>query len=112
MKTITYQEFVNVELRSGTITKVEEFPRAKKPAFKVWADFGTEIGVLQTSAQITKHYTPQELIGKSIIGCINLGEKNIAGFLSQFLLVGFADINNDICLVTVEPKVPNGQKLC
>jgi len=112
MKTITYQEFVNVELRSGTITKVEEFPRAKKPAFKVWADFGTEIGVLQTSAQITKHYTSQELIGKSIIGCINLGEKNIASFLSQFLLVGFADINNDICLVTVEPKVPNGQKLC
>ncbi|WP_341788522.1 MULTISPECIES: tRNA-binding protein [unclassified Rickettsia] len=109
---ITYKEFENVELRSGTITKVEEFPRAKKPAFKVWADFGAEIGTLQTSAQITKHYTSQELIGKSIVGCVNLGEKNIAGFLSQFLLVGFPDSNNDICLVTIEPKVPNGQKLC
>lgn len=65
---ITYKEFDNVELRSGTITKVEEFPRAKKPAFKVWADFGKEIGILQTSAQITKHYTSQELIGKSIVG--------------------------------------------
>ncbi|HJD66669.1 MAG: tRNA-binding protein [Janthinobacterium lividum] len=109
---ITYKEFENVELRSGTITKVEEFPRAKKPAFKVWADFGAEIGTLQTSAQITKHYTSQELIGKSIVGCVNLGEKNIAGFLSQFLLVGFPDSNNDICLVTIDPKVPNGQKLC
>lgn len=109
---ITYKEFENVELRSGTINKVEEFPRAKKPAFKVWADFGKEIGILQTSAQITKHYTSQELIGKSIVGCVNLGEKNIAGFLSQFLLVGFPDSNNDICLVTIDPKVPNGQKLC
>lgn len=109
---ITYKEFENVELRSGTLTKVEEFPRAKKPAFKVWADFGAEIGTLQTSAQITKHYTSQELIGKSIVGCVNLGEKNIAGFLSQFLLVGFPDSNNDICLVTIDPKVPNGQKLC
>ncbi|WP_256621201.1 tRNA-binding protein [Rickettsia sp. TH2014] len=87
-------------------------PRAKKPAFKVWVDFGIEIGVLQTSAQITKHYTIEKLVGKSIVGCINLGEKNISGVLSQFLLVGFSDINNDICLVTVDPKVPNGQKLC
>ena len=91
---ITYQEFEKVELRSGTIIKVEEFPRAKKPAFKVWADFGTEIRILQTSAQVTKHYTLQELIGKYIVGCVNLGEKNIAGFLSQFLLVGFAYSNN------------------
>ncbi|HJD56210.1 MAG TPA: tRNA-binding protein [Rickettsia endosymbiont of Pyrocoelia pectoralis] len=112
MKTITYEEFEKVELRSGMIIKVEEFPKAKKPAFKVWADFGQKIGLLQTSAQITKHYTPQDLIGKSIVGCVNLGEKNIAGFLSQFLLVGFADNNNDICLVTVDPKVPNGRKLC
>ncbi len=96
MKIITYEEFEQVALRSGTITKVEEFPRAKKPAFKVWADFGKEIGILQTSAQITKHYTPEILIGKSIVGCVNLGEKNIAGFLSQFLLVGFPDNNNDI----------------
>ncbi|ASX27751.1 tRNA-binding protein [Rickettsia sp. MEAM1 (Bemisia tabaci)] len=102
---VTYKEFENVELRSETITKVEEFPRAKKLAFKVWADFGTEIGILQTSAQITKHYTSQELIGKSIVGCVNLGEKNIAGFLSQFLLVGFPDSNNNICLVTIDGTV-------
>ncbi len=110
-RTITYEEFELVDLRSGTIIKVEEFPRAKKPAFKVWADFGSEIGVLQTSAQVTAHYTPGSLLGRSIVGCVNLGEKNIAGFLSQFLLVGFADDEGGICLITVDPKVANGRKL-
>lgn len=111
MATISWQEFENVDLRSGTIVKVEEFPRARKPAFKIWADFGDEIGVLQTSAQVTVHYTPESLLGRSIVGCVNLGEKNIAGFVSQFLLVGFSDENNAICLVTVDPHVPNGKKL-
>jgi len=112
MSTITWEEFEKVNLRSGTIVKVEEFPRAKKPAFKVWADFGPEIGILQTSAQVTVHYTAESLVGRSIVGCVNLGEKNIAGFLSQFLLVGFEDKNGAICLVTTEPKAPNGMKLC
>lgn len=109
--TITYSDFEKVDLRSGTVLKVEEFPRAKKPAFKVWADFGPEIGILQTSAQVTVHYSPETLVGRSIIGCVNLGEKNIAGFLSQFLLVGFEDDKSAICLITVDPKVPNGKKL-
>lgn len=111
MNEITYDEFERVELRSGTIVKVEEFPRAKKPAYKVWADFGPEIGVLQTSAQVTVHYTPENLVGRQIVGCVNLGEKNIAGFVSQFLLVGFSDESGGICLATVDPKVPNGKKL-
>lgn len=111
-KTIEYEDFESVELRSGTIVKVESFPRAKKPAYKIWADFGDKIGVLQTSAQVTTHYTLDSLVGHSIVGCVNLGEKNIAGFLSQFLLVGFPDEKGDICLVTPDPKVPNGQKLC
>lgn len=112
MDTITYADFERVELRSGTVTKVEPFERAKKPAYKVWVDFGPEIGILQTSAQVTVHYTTEKLIGRSVVGCVNLGEKNIAGFMSQFLLVGFADAQGAICLVTVEPAVPNGQKLC
>ena len=112
MTTITYEQFEGVDFRSGTIVKVEPFPRAKKPAFKVWADFGQDIGILQTSAQVTVHYTEQSLIGKQIVGCVNLGEKNIAGFKSQFLLVGFSDENGAICLVTVDPKVSNGQKMC
>lgn len=100
-----------MDLRSGTIVKVEEFPRARKPAYKVWVDFGTELGVLQTSAQITVHYSPELLIGKMVVGCINLGEKNIAGFKSQFLLVGFSDQNGAICLTTIDPRVPNGMKM-
>lgn len=109
--TITYEDFEKVDLRSGTITKVEPFLRAKKPAYKVWVDFGTDMGILQTSAQITIHYQPENLIGKRVIGCVNLGEKNIAGFTSQFLLVGFSDENDAICLATLDGDVPNGERL-
>lgn len=108
---ITYDDFTKVDLRSGTVVKVELFERAKKPAYKVWVDFGLELGVLQTSAQVTVHYTPEALLGRSVVGCVNLGEKNIAGFISQFLLVGFSDVNGAISLITTNPDVPNGQKL-
>jgi tRNA-binding protein len=109
--TISYEAFENVDLRSGTVVKAEPFLRAKKPAYKVWVDFGADIGILQTSAQITVHYTPETLIGRMVIGCINLGEKNIAGFTSQFLLLGFSDHNHSICLATVDPLVANGEKM-
>jgi tRNA-binding protein len=108
---ITLDDFQKVDLRSGTVLKAESFARAQKPAFKVWVDFGPDIGVLQTSAQITQRYKPELLIGRMVIGCVNLGEKNIAGFISQFLLVGFSDDDGSICLATVDPKVPNGKKL-
>lgn len=80
---------LRVNLHSGTIAKAENFPRAKKPAYKIWADFGAEIGGLKTSAQVTLHYVPNDLVGRQIVGCVNLGEKNVAGFKSQFLLVGY-----------------------
>ncbi len=109
--TISYEEFDKVDIRSGTVVNVEPFPRTKKPAYKVWVDFGSEIGIKQTSAQVTVHYTPESLIGRQVAGCINLGDKNIAGFISEFLLVGFPDKDGAICLVTVDPRVPNGMKL-
>lgn len=109
--TISYEEFEKVDLRSGTIVKAEEFSRTKKPAFKIWVDFGDEIGVKQTSAQVTVHYTLDSLLGKQVVGCVNLGTRNIAGFASEFLLVGFPDNNDAVCLITVDPKVPNGKKL-
>jgi tRNA-binding protein len=68
MSNITWEEFEKVDLRSGTIVRVEEFPRAKNPNYKIWADFGSNIGVLQTSAQVTVHYTPSNLMGRSIVG--------------------------------------------
>lgn len=108
---ISYETFESVELRSGTVVKVEPFERAKKPAFKVWVDFGEEWGVRQTSAQVTVHYTLESLVGRQVVGCLNLGTRNIAGFTSEFLLVGFPDADGAVCLVTVDPKVPNGGKL-
>lgn len=111
MMTITYDEFENVNLRSGTIVKAEPFARAKKPAYKIWVDFGDDIGIKQTSAQVTVHYTPESLIGRQVMGCVNLGIKNIAGFTSDFLLVGFPDKDGAICLITVDPPVPNGMKM-
>ena len=111
MTTISYAEFEHVNIRSATIIKAEEFPKARNPSYKIWADFGPEIGVLQTSAQVTVHYTPETLVGKQVAGCVNLGEKNIAGFVSQFLLLGFPDENGAISLISPDPRVPNGQKL-
>ena len=111
MTHITYEEFERVDLRSGEVIKVEKFSRAKKPAFKIWVDFGHPIGILQTSAQVTVNYSEESLIGKKVVGCVNLNEKNIAGFVSQFLLVGFSDSENNISLVTTDISVPNGRKM-
>lgn len=111
METISYEDFTRMDLRCGTIVKAEEFPRAKKPAYKIWVDFGSSLGVLATSAQVTVHYTPESLIGRTVIGCVNLGEKNIAGFITQFLLLGFSDDNGAIYLASTDPRTPNGQRL-
>ncbi len=108
---ISYDDFSKVDIRSGTVMKVEPFARALKPAYKVWVDFGPEVGTLQTSAQVTVHYTPEALVGRQVLGAVNLGEKNIAGFASQFLMLGCADAQGAVCLATIDPKVANGQKL-
>ena len=108
---ISYDEFDRVDLRSGTIIEAEAFPKARNPSYKIWVDFGPEIGVLKTSAQVTKNYSLESLIGKRVIGCVNLGERNIAGFMSQFLLVGFLDDANAVCLATFDQTIANGQKL-
>ena len=111
MSEIEYEDFTKVDIRSGVIVKAEEFPRARKPAYKIWADFGDEIGVLQTSAQVTVHYDLESLKGKQIMGCINLGEKNIAGFKSQFLLLGCGDQDGAICLLSVDAKAGKGSRM-
>lgn len=108
---ISYDDFAKVDIRSGTIVQTEQFPRARKPAYKIWVDFGPNLGILQTSAQVTVHYTPESLIGKQVAGVVNLGSRNIGGFESQFLLVGFPDENEAVCLIGAEQPVPNGKKL-
>jgi len=110
MDTITWHDFEQVELRIGTILEAIEFPEARKPAFKVRVDFG-EFGIKWSSAQITKHYTLDELPGRQIIGVINFPKKQIGKFMSEFLVTGFADENGDIVLAAVDKPVPNGSKL-
>lgn len=108
---ITYADFEKVDLRVGTIIRVEAFPEAKKPAYKVWVDFGPSLGIKQTSAQITVHYRPEGLVGRQIVGCLNLGTKRIAGFDSEFLLIGAPDASDAVCLLGFDHNVPNGSKL-
>jgi tRNA-binding protein len=110
MQPITWPDFEKVELRAGTILEVLDFPEARKPAYKLKVDFG-KLGIKWSSAQITKHYTKDELVGRQILGVINFPEKQIANFMSQFLVTGLADANGDIVLTTVERPVPNGSKL-
>ncbi len=111
MQTIPYEQFTAVALHVGTITRVEAFPEARKPAYKVWADFGPTLGVKQTSVQITVHYKPEDLVGKQIVGCLNLGTKKIGGFASEFLATGFPDAEGAVVLISPDKPVPNGGKL-
>lgn len=110
MEEIQWSDFEKVLLKVGTILEVLDFPEARKAAFKVRVDFG-DFGIKWTSAQITKHYSKEDLIGRQIVGLINLPPKQIANFMSEFLLTGFADQNGDIVLVAVERAVPNGSSL-
>lgn len=110
METINWSDFEKVELRAGTVLEAVDFPEARKPAYKVRVDFG-EFGVKWSSAQITKHYTKDELVGRQIVGVVNFPKKQIANFMSEFLVTGFADENGDIVLSNIDKKVPNGSKL-
>ncbi|WP_231425679.1 MULTISPECIES: tRNA-binding protein [Pedobacter] len=110
MQQITWDDFEKVELSVGTILEAFEFPEARRPAYKLRVDFGP-LGIKTSSAQITKHYTIEELPGKQIVGVVNFPKKQIGKFMSEFLVTGFADENGDIVLTAVDKKVPNGSKL-
>lgn len=112
MKTIGWDDFACVELRVGAVTRVEKFPEACRPAYKIWADFGPEIGEKKCSAQLTSLYTPEDLLGRQILGVVNFPPKQIGPFLSEFLLTGFADAEGAIVIAVPERQVPNGAKLC
>lgn len=110
MERITWQHFEQTDIRVGTIVAAEEFPEARKPAYKLQVDLGP-LGIRKTSAQITKHYTSEELVGKQVLCVTNLGKKQIGGFMSEILVTGFADQNGDIILAQPAGTVPNGSKL-
>ncbi|WP_345234120.1 tRNA-binding protein [Olivibacter ginsenosidimutans] len=111
MQEITWEDFEKVELRVGTIQAVTDFPKAKKPAYQLTIDFGEELGIRKSSAQITVHYTKAELVGKQIIAVVNFPKKQIANFMSECLVTGFADKDGAIILATTAGQVPNGAKL-
>lgn len=101
---ITYDDFEKVDIRLGKIIEVEDFPKAKKPAYKLKIDFGKEIGVKSSSAQITKHYKKDELIGRMVMCVVNFQPKNIAGFTSEVLTLGVPDRNGDVVLLGVDKE--------
>lgn len=111
MEEISWDQFQSVELRAGTIISVDDFPKAHKPAYIVRVDFGKEIGVKKCSAQITDLYQKDELIGKQIVGVINLPPKQIGPIRSEFLLTGFYREDGAVVIVSPESRVPDGAKL-
>ncbi len=109
--TITYDDFAKVDIRVGRITRIEPFPEARKPAFKLWVDFGPEIGEKRSSAQITKHYTPEELVGRQVLGVVNFPPRQIGKVLSEVLILGLPDEDGEVVLIGPGHAVPIGGKL-
>lgn len=108
---ISYDDFSKVDIRVGTVIDVKPFPEARKPAFKLWIDFGPAIGIKKTSAQITVHYTPETLLGRQVAAVVNFPPRQIGPFISEVLTLGFPDANGAVVLIGPSLPVPNGGKL-
>ena len=108
---LTWAEFEHVDVRVGTICEVHPFPEARRPAYQLLIDFGPEIGLKKSSAQITFHYTPATLLGRQVLAVVNFPPRQIGKFRSEVLVTGFADAEGHIVLAAVAGPVPNGQRL-
>lgn len=106
----TFDDFLQLDIRAGTIVRCEDFPKAKKPAYKLWVDFGGEIGVKQSSAQVTELYEAAALPGRQVLGVVNFPPRQIADFISEVLVLGLYTADG-VVLITPERPVPNGDKL-
>lgn len=111
MEEISWNDFEKVELRVGKIVKAEAFPEARKPAYKLEIDFGDDLGLKKSSAQITEYYTKEELVGRLVVGVINFPKKQIGPFMSECLTTGFADSGGEVVLCVPDKNVPLGAKL-
>ena len=111
MSQISFDDFLKVDIRVGTIVAVDPFPEARKPAFKLHIDFGAEIGVKKSSAQVTKYYTPETLLGRQVAAVVNFPPRQIGPFMSEVLTLGFSDREGDVVLTAIERAVPNGGRM-
>ena len=111
MTEITSDDFLKVDIRVGRVTRAEPFPEARKPAIKLWVDFGPELGEKKSSAQITAHYDPEALIGRQVMAVVNFPPRQIGKFMSEILVLGLSDSNGEIVLVSPDKEVPIGEKL-
>jgi tRNA-binding protein len=109
---ISFDDFARVDIRVGTVTHAEAFPEARKPAIKLWVDYGPDIGVKKSSAQITAHYTPEALVGRQVLGVVNFPPRQIGPFMSEALVLGLHDAGGTIILIGPDQPIPNGEKLC
>lgn len=110
-KTIAWSDFERVDIRVGTVVDAKPFPEARKPAIKLWVDFGADIGIRKSSAQITVHYTPETLIGRQVCAVVNFPPRQIGPFVSEVLCLGMPDADGAVVLVRPDLAVPNGGKL-
>lgn len=111
MSDLDFDTFLQVDVRVGTVTRAEPFPEARRPALKMWIDFGTEIGLRKTSAQMTAHYTPEGLIGRQVVAVVNFPPRQIGPFMSEVLVLGVPDEKGEVVLLSPDQNTPDGGRM-